>query len=225
MKTAICTAIFGKRPSGWDYLLEPQEITPDTDYFCFTDRRDFQSDVWKIIRVEEEDPNEAVYRAKNYKILIHKHFPGYEKTVWVDGNILIKKDLTPLLQHSFALHRHRFIKDYIHEAKTCIKLKLDDEETINNQVEIYKKEGFSHKIPHCECGVIVRENNEKINDFNEFWWRQVNRHSIRDQISFPYCIWKKRLEISFLPGNFNNSEYFQLFERKKSNFDLIKDYI
>ena len=32
------------------------------------------------------------------------------------------------------------------------------------------------------------------------WWEQICRFSSRDQISFPFCLWKTKNKISIMPG-------------------------
>ncbi len=91
-KIIIYTAIFG----GKDKLNEPEFISPDCDYVCFTDS-DLQSRIWKIKKVKPEIKNDSVRSAKVYKILPHKYFPDYDCSVWVDGNLLIKGDVTKLI--------------------------------------------------------------------------------------------------------------------------------
>jgi hypothetical protein len=37
---------------------------------------------------------------------------------------------------------------------------------------------------------MFRENNDKVNKFNDVWWSEILRHSGRDQLSQVYSSWK-----------------------------------
>ena len=43
----VITCLFGY----YDTLKEPEEVDPNAEYICFTDRTDIASNVWKLIYV------------------------------------------------------------------------------------------------------------------------------------------------------------------------------
>ena len=66
-----------------------------------------------------------------------------------------------------------------------------------NQVNLYKEAGFPEKFGMREFSVIVRKhNNAECIKLMEQWWEQVNQYTMRDQISFPYVLWKSGRTIS-----------------------------
>ena len=91
-KNVIYTAIFGK----YDDLPTPQYIPDNWDFICFTDG-DIKSDVWNIKKTTPlyEDSTRT---ARKYKILPHRFLQGYENSIWIDGNFLIKNDINGGLQ-------------------------------------------------------------------------------------------------------------------------------
>jgi hypothetical protein len=38
----------------------------------------------------------------------------------------------------------------------------------------------------CECGLIIRRHTKAVAQFNDAWWSEYCRHSVRDQISFMF---------------------------------------
>ena len=44
-------------------------------------------------------------------------------------------------------------------------------------------------------GILLRRKNLKVSLFNNKWWHEINKGSIRDQISFPYVEWKTGMNI------------------------------
>ncbi len=91
-KTVIYTAIFG----GKDNLIEPKAVSKNCDYICFTDT-DFKSEIWRVRKVEPPVKDDPVRSARKYKILPHRFLSEYEYSVWVDGNLLIRGDLSGLI--------------------------------------------------------------------------------------------------------------------------------
>lgn len=66
-----------------------------------------------------------------------------------------------------------------------------------------------------ECNVIVRENCLKCNEIMNAWWEEFRRFPKRDQISFPYILWKKGIsqeDIGILGENIRENPYFRLVE-------------
>lgn len=51
----------------------------------------------------------------------------------------------------------------------------------------------------------MRRNTEKIREFNKIWWEQIQKFSIRDQISSPYVSWKTKTFINTFPGTNSRS--------------------
>ena len=45
----------------------------------------------------------------------------------------------------------------------------------------------------------AEKNNEKVNEFNDIWWSEVNNFSARDQLSQVYSSWKTDIKIAPIP--------------------------
>ena len=48
----VITCLFGY----YDKLKEPEEVDPNAEYICFTDRTDIVSNAWKLINVYDNTP-------------------------------------------------------------------------------------------------------------------------------------------------------------------------
>ena len=77
----IYTSIFGPEY----YLHDPEVKLDDWDFICFTDRTDFESDVWTI------QPTLKIYDgardSKKPKLLPHRYLQEYDKNFIVIGNL------------------------------------------------------------------------------------------------------------------------------------------
>lgn len=144
-----------------------------------------------------------------HKILIHKYSDA-DYTIWVDANITLLKSPEEIVKmmgdYDVMAFKHQ-VRDCLYdEAVECARLKLDDPQTIANQVAKYKQEEFPAHRGLVECGFMVRKNNEKTRRLNEIWWAEYCAGCRRDQISFMYALDKSEARIKVIP------EYYQIQE-------------
>jgi hypothetical protein len=48
----------------------------------------------------------------------------------------------------------------------------------------------------------------------EDWWREINAHSFRDQLSFNFIAWKRKLKLSYIEAD-RLSRYFKQHKHRK----------
>ncbi|MFH0846032.1 MAG: glycosyltransferase domain-containing protein [Patescibacteria group bacterium] len=229
-KVVIYTAIFG----GKDNLIEPEFIPEGCDFVCFTDS-DFVSGVWEVRKVkpEFEDPNRS---AKIYKILPHKYFPEYEISIWIDGNMLVKGDVSELIKKylkdvNFSAFDHtpyrKFWKKFFplkfEEYRDCVydearfilelgkkRVKYkDDPELIKFQIEKYRKENYPKHSGLIVGMVLLRRHNEEdVIQTMEAWWQEIQNGSCRDQLSFNYVAWKNNFNFCYIEQSSRKNRWF-----------------
>ena len=221
-KKVVYTSIFGPEY----YLHDPGVKLDDWDYICFTDRTDFESDVWTI------QPTLKIYDgardSKKPKLLPHRYLKDYEISVWVDGDAKIIGDInylvdTYLKDKDYAVLNHKYCgginsRICIYEEAKFIKWLgdihpqkhyKDNLDMINNQVDGYRKEGYPENNGQARNTVIFRRHNNKdIIKTMEEWWIELKYGSKRDQLSFNYVAWKNKLKFSYMDGDSRNNMYF-----------------
>jgi hypothetical protein len=128
--------------------------------------------------------------AKFPKICPHLFFPDSKYWIWVDGNLFlnVEEEKLTALTDRIAVGKHPERDNAYDEAKECIRLGLDDENIINDQIAGYSL--YDMYIGLGACYIIVRKNTEEVKRLNDKWWAEICRYSVRDQISFPY-IWDR----------------------------------
>jgi hypothetical protein len=221
MKIVTYTAIIGD----YDRLYEPYFNTPDVEMVCFTDNKKLMSDNWRIVLVERmfDDPARC---ARYFKILSHRLFPDATITIWVDGNLELLKALdlgmvNMLLTKSYiAAYPHDSRTCAYEEAKFCIERKLDDVEVIEGQMAGYRENGFPEKFGLAHTSFLVRRNVPAITVLNEAWWREIERGSKRDQLSFDYCRWELVATMGWIQGSIYDGAFFL---RRKHKFEKGSD--
>lgn len=202
---AIYTAVFSEdKNKPFDNLKDfDNSLLNDADFYCFTNLN-FESDRWKIINVDI-DESSGRKMARKYKILPHLSMSNYEYHFWMDTSFLIlespKKIVREYLKdHNICAFKHPDRIDVYHEGQMCKVWKLDDSELIDKQLDYIESDGYPKNNGLCETGVVLRRNNEKIKKFNELWWTMISNFSLRDQLSFNYCLWKLGINYNVFDG-------------------------
>lgn len=92
-KYTVLSAIFGD----YEILKEVENPSPDVEYVLVTDREDFVSDTWKIVRMYGGD------KLSNYFYVKHHpwDFSDTDVVVFMDGSYKIKNDFTDYLVQPF----------------------------------------------------------------------------------------------------------------------------
>jgi hypothetical protein len=194
---------------------------PGVDFVFITDDLCSTPDGWQIIKTKffYRDPRRT---AKLFKLLPHLFFKGYEISVWIDANRLLKSDIISLATNSMesnliAIFAHNKRKDILEEAKECIKRGKDDKSIINNQIKSYMLyEGIKRWGLYSGSFIIRKHNDEKIISLMAKWWKEIELNSVRDQLSLPFVISQSGLKPFIIPGNVNHNDYFETIPHKKS---------
>lgn len=204
----------------------PEYDDNSVDYICFTNTPHLKSNTWDIRLIEVEESSRK--SARKCKMMPHKLLPEYSGWIWMDNSCIFKynpKDLYDFYNSNsdIAVHEHCDRRNIIEEANILISRGIDDSETIMNQLSGYISEGYKDQ-GLFETGILFRENNSKVNKFNEMWWVEVSTKSVRDQLSFSYIVWKcKDIKINAIKETFvahrhvlgkQQSEHFYTIPRK-----------
>lgn len=176
----VCyTALF----SCYEELKEPKVITPGWKYICFTDQP-LTSNVWEIKQVNLGGFLPQVM-ARYYKIM---EWIDWEKSIWTDASFVIDTDLDnwwgKYFQKGFAAPKHPLRNCVYDECLACIISRFGKKEEVEAQRDEYKKLGIPANGGIITSGLLMRENKPEVIKLCENWWKEVESHSIRDQIAF-----------------------------------------
>lgn len=199
---AVYTSIFGN----YDHLIEPLYKSEYCDYFAITDQQIPESSVWKRLdcsEIEGFNNLDDYHKSKYCKMFPHILFPDYKYSIWVDGNVQIVADMMPLIDRmgdavmaAFENPKHDCIYT---EARYNICQNNARINELENQILAYTCEGFPAHFGMREFSIIARKNqNAEMQNLMKQWWEQVNEYTMRDQISFPYVLWKNGLTIDYI---------------------------
>lgn len=198
-------------------------------WVLFSDK-EVKSPLWETRKSYERfvDPRR---NSRIPKILIHQYVDT-EYSIWIDGNIQLLTTPEKLIEkylanHDIAVFKHTVADCIYDEATKCALMKLDDPETIIEQVKHYEDQGYAKHKGLGECRFIMRRHTPKVEAFNNAWWSEYCRYSRRDQISFPYVAHKLGMRVNYIdmplvyhypPGHKLRKENSQFAVRK----DIMK---
>ncbi|XP_060199561.1 probable hexosyltransferase MUCI70 [Lycium barbarum] len=174
---------------------------------------------WRIILVKNLPFTDQRLNGKIPKMLAHRLFPNSRYSIWVDSKSQLRRDplgvLEALLWHSssvLAISEHGARSSVYDEAKAVVKKNKATPEEVAVQLAQYRQDGlpedkrFNGKKALAEASIIVREHTPSTNMFMCLWFNEVVRFTSRDQLSFPYVLWRFK--------DFRNINMFPVCTRK-----------
>lgn len=199
-KFVVYTVIFGK----YDRLYEPYFVPDNCEFIIITDMDIPQNSKWKKFDLKKLYPVlNGLNNVEKNRILKMKPqilFPEYRYSVYIDGNVQAVTDLTEIIHKipdcGIALHFHNHRDCVYEEAKVLALLKREDPLKLQDQAEHMSKEKMPQKYGLLECNVIAREHNKEIcRKVMDDWWDEFQAYSKRDQLSFPYVLYKNGIQV------------------------------
>ena len=217
-KVVVYTAV----TRGFETIRDPEVMSKEIDYICYSDNpRIVRGTVWQYREISDIglDP---VRVTKHIKIMPHLYFPEYERSIWVDGRVLVRGDISSLLDRclaekgcAFAMHPWR--NSIYDEAQACIQKGKDSVRVIESQMARYRAEGYPEENGLISGGVILRNHHDaQVQQVMEAWWEEVFNGSLRDQLSFNYVAWKNNFNYALIPGDIWENEWFAVVPRRKT---------
>ncbi|XVF58915.1 hypothetical protein PTKIN_Ptkin07bG0104400 [Pterospermum kingtungense] len=161
---------------------------------------------WRIVIVRDLPFVDQRLNGKIPKILPHRLFPHAQYSIWVDSKSQFRRDplgvLEALLWHGnyvLAISEHGARSSVYDEAKAVVKKHKATPEEVDVQMTQYRQDGlpedkrFNGKKALSEASVIVRKHTPLTNLFMCLWFNEVVRFTSRDQLSFPFVLWRLKV--------------------------------
>jgi hypothetical protein len=164
------------------------------DHYIFTDNLNLYVEGWNVILVKPKP--DIKKQSREIKINIHK-FIKADIYVYLDANYELVSDISHFVRSyfdgfggGFLTVRHPSRACMYQEADKIIELGKADESVVNKQVEAYRLDGKPNNARLFACGFFIRD--QSFNKFCEKWYKEVEKHCHRDQLSFAYLVWKEK---------------------------------
>lgn len=197
-KIAVVTSICGDK----DHLLE-NHVMGSAQWIAYVEGP-ATSRMWEV-RPAYSHFKSPRRNARIVKLLIHQ-FADADFSIWIDGNQRLHKPPEELVErflgdYDLAAFKHPLRDCLYGEAEDCAMKKLDDPGVIEEQARKYKGRGFPPNVGQIESMVVLRRHTALVEQFNNAWWSELCRHSVRDQISFSFAAQRTRIRVNYIPEN------------------------
>ena len=192
----VYSAVFG----GYDQVREPLE---PGRYRLVTDGRAPWG--WEE---QKESPTLAPRRTARYWKTAGMPMDA-DFVVWLDGNVQLTVDPRVLVKAwlvkpraDVALFKHPGHDCIYQEARQCWKKMKDHKQVIEGQMGRYREKGFPTRFGLGETTVVARRVCPEVQWLNRQWWAEIEKGSLRDQLSFDYVRWLMgdRIKVNFVDG-------------------------
>lgn len=211
---------------GYDNLakiLFASQTTTDSDvaYVLYTNKVAEASKLaadsrWDVRPVRYSHPVCPRRTARWHKVNSQVLFPDSDYVIWIDGNQRIKvadfhsKVISESLSSAdIAAFRHPDRSCVYQELTACENLRKDSVELMRAQIKRYRKEAYPAYHGLVETSCVARRRSVGVAKFNTAWWSEIDKGSVRDQLSFNYVSWKLKMTYGIISGCRDNSPYFQ----------------
>jgi hypothetical protein len=214
-ETAIYTAIF----NSYDTLKEPEAITSNCDFICFTNDTSLKSKNWQIIVLEDKTYSASLNNRRLKLLGPYFELKDYKNSLYVDGTILIKSDLASFLadysQFGMVNFKHPRRSCIYQEFASCIAEKKGDPNKVILQCHDYSMENMPFEFGLSDNKIIFRNhNNMQVKKIMFEWWDNVIKYSGRDQTCLPYVLFKNGMTYTFFRENLLNNDFFEVWPHK-----------
>ncbi len=230
-RIAVYTGAFG----GYDDFFEPMVFPDNIDYYYISDEEPARQSKYTWMCANDIIPNHIVSPIKrNRYIKMHPHiiFPEYKYSIYLDANVRVISDLTDLICNSksgISVFEHWRRDCLYYEAMTIVNHKRIVPEDAVKQISKYLREGMPLHFGLPELPVIAREHNKVdcVNVMNT-WWEEFDNESQRDQLSFPYALWKNNYsltDVAILGNCIRESKLFKFYNHHYNSKNIRNDKI
>lgn len=201
--------------NGRDALRQDQ-CPSDANFVAYVDKSNNHTGLWER-RIASDLFHSARRNARMHKILSHQ-FISAECSIWMDANVALRVPAQALidayLQSSdLAVFLHRTRACTYEEAKRCQELGLDASALIEDQVHNYQRKSLPTGLGLPETSVVIRRRSDRICDFNNAWWSELCRYSVRDQIGFMFAARRTGVKVNFITPTKYLNPYFSITNR------------
>ena len=229
-KTAVYTVLTG----GYDTLHQPEAVSPDCDYFCFSnDIREKQLGVWQVRPFDYHHEN-PVRESRYPKLNPHLVLPDYEYSLYVDAKIALRQPLNDRMlelvrqDRPLAMLPHPERNCVYREAMILTAWRIGEPDLIYRQAKFLLEEHFPPDQGLYDCAVMLRKHHHPpVMKFSSIWWSLYCQYSSRDQMGVSYALSRAGLkpEIVMTPAEYLECQYPHKKPRRKIEDFSLSDHI
>lgn len=211
---------------GYDFIQRPLLKPDNVDYILFTDKPSDYNMYASTFIVKDacaySDLKDPSMLNRYIKLHPHEVLKEYDYSIYIDGNVRVISDITGFVnlcavKTGIAMHQHKERSCVYQEAEVCKLFKKGNATMIDEQMSRYRDEHFPKNFGMNEATIIATDlHNEVARKLYDDWWNElISSGSMRDQLAWPYVLWKKGFALTDV-GNLGNDVY------KNYKVDIVK---
>ena len=196
-----------------------QELLGVDKFVIFSDRRPRFLYGWEWRQIPDTIRGLDQTRINRFcKFFPHKLFDNFDVSVYIDGNILLKSDISKLVQEfiesdaDIGLFKHSCRNNIEEEYKFSFdngKIKENEKTLAAEQMSKYRAYKSAYDAELTENAIIFRRHDRvRIQTAMALWWEEIERYCKRDQLSLPYALAESGAKKFVWPWNFRNDNPF-----------------
>jgi len=189
--------IYTVNVGNYDTIRPRDEYNSSFDYIIFTDKINQSFPEGYIVKELKNVNNlSPALLSRLPKILPHLFLSDYDYSIYVDGSIELKDDISSLINkyhvaESMLCCNHPSRDCIYDEALACKILQKDSVDSIDCQTNFFNAQGYPRNNGLIFGGILIRYHHDPLLiKVLDDWWKIVSTRSRRDQLSFNYCAWK-----------------------------------
>jgi hypothetical protein len=216
-RTVVYTAQFG----GYDQVMPALTVTPGVDHLVLSDRRFRVPAPWSV-RVVEIPEHVRTDRLRNRYCKLHatRLLPDYALSAYVDTQLQIVEDLSPLLDGFAASGRpvglmpHPHSRNVDHEVERSVRTgrisTTEHAERWEEQRRRQRAAGFLDDQGVFIAWIVLRDHRSAaVVALEDAWWAELEQGVTRDQVALPFALWRTRIPVYTIPLDWSLTPYFQ----------------
>lgn len=220
----VYTSLFGD----YDKLSEIKDTDELCDYICFTDQENLSVPGWDIRIIKHA--SDPVLMNRMYKMLPHQHLNNYNKSLYVDSNIVVSGKLSTLIdmyvnKQDISIPKHFMRNCSYSEASFCYENDKINGTTYDYIIKkVYRFHGFPENFGLGENNIIIRTHKSKaLNQAMEQWWDMFINIARRDQLLLMFILWQHQIKFGFMQESARNKNLY--FDYRLHNSLIKKNLI
>lgn len=236
------TILYSCANLAYDQIFSPVSPSPGIEPVLFSDRRPrfVRGWNWRPMPPETAEMGPSLGN-RHAKFFPMKIFPEADYSIYIDANLLVIADLTPLLEEFIAsdadigLFPHSARRDIGSEFEFCKqvgKIAPRDHALGAEQIAFYRAEGLPEDHLFTENAIILRRHGrgeargEALTGAMELWWEQLARFTKRDQLSLPYVLHRSGLRVKLWDWTFlAPNPYFSRYIHRRGMLSDINIFL
>ena len=193
----------------------------NTDYYCFTNKQDFQSLDWKIKYINDSILSDQNF-IKKYKILgDFKLEKKYDIVIYMDVDLCFHQSIDDIIKENCNFEKENiyFLEDdnhYVYQvSEKYIQSGIGNPAVIRTQMDYYKRQGFPKDFGLVSEKLIIRKKDKKLASFQEEWYYQLEQFNTQESLSIMYALWKCQIPYGVIHKDIATTE--EKLVTKKAN--------